>query len=248
MRPFWRARTKCAHLLRRGSIRRVTVWRHASLQVGAAVAPSASVRFLLVAILACAACDDGGARGAPDAASSAADAGAAADASVAADATPPDAAPRACDDRATASARCQVGFLCAASASCWSAQIDCASAVDCDGDGKLDLACPCGQRADCARRTCGAAAGAPPLTCAHPVEDARCGEDLPLYCAGQSSCVAEPSVDCASLRDCDGDGVFESTCGCGLAVDCSTHTCRALARARGAPIGTSGGDSEEDTP
>lgn len=201
------------------------------------------MRFALALFLACAACGGDGRHApgaqAPDAAPSALDS------SDAPGEGAPDAAAEACE-RAVTSARCAVGFLCATSASCWSAAIDCASAVDCDGDGKLDLACPCGQRARCETRTCGATAGAPPPRCAQPVEDARCPEELPLYCPDQASCVLGPTVDCASLRDCDGDGVFESTCGCGLAVDCATHTCRSLARL--APIAISGGNSEEDQP
>ncbi len=179
-------------------------------------------------------------KGAPDAAVMTAP-----DSAVAIDAAP-DASVASCD-RAAQSMRCEVGYLCAASATCWSAAIDCSSTVDCDGDGKLDLACPCGQRASCATRSCGATPGAVPPPCARPAEDARCSEDLPYLCANQNSCVADPNVDCASLRDCDVDGVFESTCGCGLAVDCTTRSCRAMARGY-APTETTGGNSEEDRP
>jgi hypothetical protein len=136
---------------------------------------------------------------------------------------------RACS-LAAASPRCTAGFLCADSQTCWTGRIDCGTARDCDGDGKLDIACPCGQFVDCAARTCADAPGTAPATCAKPAEDARCSGDLGLLCVHQEACVRDPEVDCSSLRDCDGDGLYESTCPCGQVVDCATRTCKTPGR------------------
>ncbi len=127
--------------------------------------------------------------------------------------------------------RCTVNLGSGPVRACYTSQIDCTTAVDCDGNGKADQACICGSLLlECpGSREMG--------KCGRPGVDVYCrrgpsvgcNPDKPFFCAATGTCFAGDghSVDCATVTDCDGDGIRETACPCGQVADCTVESkCR----------------------
>jgi hypothetical protein len=112
-------------------------------------------------------------------------------------------------------------YWCYNNRSCWDGVVDCWSATDCDGNGYINGGCECGYHYNCAANTCDWSTQHP--ACVMAVQDpTHCTDGAyPYYCAASNHCWSNADTDCATQRDCDGNGSITDACLCGAHIDCS---------------------------